>query len=246
MIEKISNFFNTQGAVFGCISAYIVGSYANMTYDDLSDLDLVIIGEDANTYKEIKSLGLAIRRYLIEKLNRDCIFYCEPSQELLCLLNIENLKKLRVHIIYHPQKRFEKYIQEGDQVLISWSLNYNRIYGKEFFSSEILYRNSPKNEMLFSNTVNLIVQNLHNSYLLADISSNHIYYLKLYKFMLKRLREIESTPSYLSVSSNHNFSINNEFNHFQKLLNDNQPINLKERILALEKFLFDLEKRINC
>lgn len=244
MINEIKLFFSKYGSNLGCVSAYIVGSYANNTFDILSDLDLVVIGENDNSYMKIKKIGVEIRKFFLEDLNSDSIFYCEPSQELLCLLNPENLKKMRVHLIYHPFKRFERYIQEKDQVLVSWKSNCKKIYGADYLASEVLSRDTVDPKSMFSNTVNLIIQNLHNSYLLADISSNYTYYLKLYKFILKRLREIEDTPAFKSVSYNHNFLIKRAFVHFQHLLNSKNLLELKESLVILESLLLDLEKQI--
>lgn len=244
MIEELSSFFSTNGAKYGCISAYIVGSYANNTYDKLSDLDLVVIGKDTNSYVDIKNLGFRIKNHFVEKLAIECFYYCEPSQELLCLLDPENLKKLRVHLIYHPLNRFQQYIQNRDQVLISWKANCYRLYGDELLNTEVLLRNQVDNNVIFSNTINLIIQNLHNSFLIADISSNPIYYLKVYKFMLKRLKEIEHLPKYSLISSQCNFSLESEFDQFRHFLKNCNPSALKVRILGLEKILHDLEKMI--
>ena len=244
MINDIKLFFSKYGSTLGCVSAYIVGSYANNTFDILSDLDLVVIGKNDNSYIEIKKTGVEIRKFFLEFLNTDSIFYCEPSQELLCLLDPENKKKLRVHLIYHPLKRFEQYIQDKDQVLVSWKSNYKKIYGADYLASEVLSRDTVDLKSMFSYTVNLIIQNLHNSYLLADISSNYTYYLKLYKFILKRLQEIKSTPAFKSVSYHHDFLIKRAFVHFQHLLNSKNLLELKESLVMLESLLLDLERQI--
>lgn len=244
MIKDIYNFFENHGSTIGCVSSYVVGSYANNSYDALSDLDLVIIGNSSNSYTEIKKIGNKIHDFFINKLQVDSIFYCEPSQELLCFLDPSNINKVRVHLIYHPLKRFKQYIENKDQVLVSWKSNYKKIYGDDLLSSEMLSKEKVDPELLFSNTVNLIIQNLHNSYLLADIHANYSYFLKLYKLIIKRLREIDSTQKFKKVCSANNYELSYEFRCLSNFLNRPDSIKLKQRLLLLEGILLELEKEI--
>ena len=240
MLNELKGFFDKNENEFGIQSSFITGSYVNSSHDLLSDLDIVLIGSDINRVGQLTKIRSGIK-YLFEKvLCKQTIFYCDPAQELFCLLDNENIHKFRVHLIYHPLSRFFDYIEKNDQVIIGWKSNYQILSGNDYLDTEKLSLNNINHLEYFSQMINNLIQVIQNSYLLTTIERSYLYNLKIFKFTIKRLQELDQRNTFKHLRIEHPYNFINELNDIRELIANKNESLLKKKISHSETLLFKL------
>ena len=245
MLDIVKKTITDNKDELGILSSFIAGSCANSSQDLLSDVDIIIIGSEKNQYENISRLKTVIYNIFTKGLNRQTIFYCDPIQELLCLLNNENVEKLRVHVIYHPLSRFLQYIENNDQVLLGWKSNYKLLCGNDYLDTDKLSMNKINHLEYFDLIINNIIQLIQNSYLTTSVKESYFYNLKLYKYIIKRLEDFDQRGTFKHFKIEKPLNYFDEIDDIRKFIVNINKTSLKNKITNCEKILLKLYADFN-
>jgi len=188
-IIKFQDYLNAKLDSNKIISIFCIGSMVNNKYNNLSDIDIVIIGNEKIRIDDLIYLKKLFKEYFQVSFKSKSIFFSEPAFERIFYLFKEPPDYPIVHLIYHPIDRFNKYLDSNDFIIYNWKTNYVHLFG-----ADILYNTKfdikKYDNSFISFEIDEILQQVQNLYLTNNIIDDYYYFLKTFLFCISKLNSV--------------------------------------------------------